>query len=526
MTVNSVLTPDAILERYAQGERDFAHIALNECNLAGAQLPHISLRQASLNVVNLSTANLSHSDLHRASLNVSRLSGANLSQTNLSHGQLNVANLIRAVLVGADLSDASLVRAELLRADLSNATLNRANLSEADLREARLRWSRLSHANLSRCNLRKSNLLGANLESAQMYGAQLEEAVLSGAVLQRAELRHASLCKADLSGANLRGANLRWADLSGANLREADLSHAKLSGANLLGTQLEGATLEGTTLVHTDLSQANLQRVYCVGADLSGATLNGALLYGALCYDLTTKETSCDWVDLSRNGDRSKIHEFEDANAIHTFFNRRPPRVQIIVDVALTQGAHATLSRSYHRLSEILTWFVRPPDIEISHRRTVLTFTADTEMALMAIAYLASWPFKDNKAVRTALFEFAESERVTAEDNAGLSPGLNQGLSQGIVTQFKAALTALKASDIEDYRQQLEQSSFFTAPIQVRLSNTAGQGLELYHNPRFGVRNFPLAQGVFPVQPRQDPFPNLEDYRTFVAGFRDPATAL
>ena len=97
-------------------------------------------------------------------------------------------------------------------------------------------------------------------------------------------------------------------------------------------------------------------------------------------------------------------------------------------------------------------------------------------------------------------------------------------LSQGIATQFKDTLAALNGSDIGERRQQLEQSSFFSAPIQVRLSNTAGQGLELYHNPRFGVRNFPLAQGVFPVQPRQDPFPRLEDYRAFVAGFRDLVT--
>ena len=221
-------------------------------------------------------------------------------------------------------------------------------------------------------------------------------------------------------------------------------------------------------------------------------------------------------MDLSRNGDRSKIQSFQDANAIHTFFNRRPPRVQVIVDVALTQGAHASLARTYHHLSEILTWFVRPPDIEISHRRTVLTFVADSEMALMAIAYLASWPFKDNKAVRTALFEFVEAESATP---------VTGGLSQGLITQLKETLASLHGSDSEAQRQPLEQSSFFTAPIQVRLSNTSGQGLELYHNPRFGVRNFPLAQGVFPVQPRQDPFPHLEDYRAFVAGFRDPMTS-
>lgn len=517
MSRPDTLTPAELLARYDQGERDFSKVLLNECNLAGAQLPRIVLRQASLNIVNLSTANLSHGDLEGASLNVSRFSGANLSQARMCHVQLNVANLIRAILVGADLTEASMIRAELLRADLSNANLHRANLSESDLREARLRWTRLTGANLSQSDLRKSNLLGANLEEAQLYAAQMQESVLSGAVLQRAELRHAHMVRADLSGANLRGANLRWADLSGANLQEADLTDAKLSGANLVGAQLDGATLVNTTLVHTDLSRTSLQRVYCVGSDLSGATLTGALLSGATCYDLVTTETICEWVDLSPNGDQSQRQVFHHATDIQAFFNRRPPQVQVVIDVAMTQGAHASLTQTYHRLAEHLTWFVRPPDVEISHRRTVLTFKADRETTLMAIAFLATWPFKDCKAVRTALLGF-----VTAEKTA---PAPAAVPTQTILSCLEAAIATVDGLDLRQQRQELEQSSFFNAPIQVKLTNTAGQSLELYHNPRFGVRNFPPAQGMFPVQPRQDPFPHLEDYQSFVAGFREAVPA-
>ncbi|MDA0674644.1 MAG: pentapeptide repeat-containing protein, partial [Cyanobacteria bacterium] len=109
MSRPDTLTPAELLARYDQGERDFSKVLLNECNLAGAQLPRIVLRQASLNIVNLSTANLSHGDLEGASLNVSRFSGANLSQARMCHVQLNVANLIRAILVGADLTEASMI---------------------------------------------------------------------------------------------------------------------------------------------------------------------------------------------------------------------------------------------------------------------------------------------------------------------------------------------------------------------------------------------------------------------------------
>lgn len=509
MTWIEQLTPEKLLDRYAEGERNFTGATLNECNLAGAQIPHIILRQANLNIANLSTANLSHSDFQQASLNVSRFSGANLSQACLRQAQINVANMIRAVLVGADLSEASLIRSELLRADLSNANLNRANLTEADLRETRFRWAKLREATLNQGDLRKSNLMGANLEGAQLHAAHLGEAVLSSAVLQRAELRHANLVKADLRGANLRGANLRWADLSGAILHEADLTDAKLSGAILIGADLRGATLVNTTLVHADLSNACLQHAYCIGSDWSGATLTGVRLHGAICHNLVVTETTCDWIDLSPQGDQSDIHHFAHGDAIQTFFNRHPPQVQVVIDVAMTQGAHAQLAAAYGMLSEGVSWFKHPPNVEINRRRTVLTFQTEAEVTLMAIAFLAVWPFQDHRALRTSLLELVTTEL------SPLPPAHGQ-----ILSTLEATLSQVDSLGGIDLRQQLEESPFFAAPLQVKLTNGSGQGLDLYHNPRFGVRNFPLDPSRIPQPTQLTAVPPLEDYRAFVDGFQ------
>ncbi|MEM9003521.1 MAG: pentapeptide repeat-containing protein [Cyanobacteria bacterium P01_F01_bin.86] len=495
-----------LLEKYAQGERDFADIILNECVLSGAKLPYVNLKRASLKVVNLSTANLSHGDLEQAILNVSRLSGANLSHARLQSAQLNVANLIRAVLVGADLTGASLIRAELLRADLSNATLTQANLQEADLREARLRWARLHRANLSQCNLRNSSLLGADLSSAQLYSAALGGANLSGAVLTEAELRHANLRSANLSGANLRSVNLRWADLSGANLQEADLTDAKLSGANLMGAQLQGAILENTTLVHADLSRSNLQKLYCVGSDLSGATLTGALMHGANCYDLQTKDTVCEWIDLSPGGDHSQLQQFESAAAIYTFLNHRPSQVQLIVDAALNHTAHRFLAKIYEYIGNQVVAFSRPPEIEIRHRRTILTYFAQMDTMLLAIAYLATWPFQDGQAL-----------------GGTLSDLINQGLERPhrFPAQDEAheylydAMQRLASSNIQALRQELDDHPFFVAPLQVQLANTSGQRLQLYHNPRFGIRNLSPDDGIFPIKPDDIAMPQLDELLAF-----------
>ncbi len=501
--------PDAVatlLDKYAQGERDFSNAQLNECVLSGKKLPDIILRSADLNVANLSNANLSQGDLQAAVLNVSRLSGVNLSQANLQAAQMNVANLIQAILVGADLTRASLIRSELLRADLSNANLTQANLQEADLREVRLRWSNLTRANLSRSNLRKSSLIGANLSNTQAHSANLEGADLNNAVMVGMECRHGNLCTANLSGTNLRGANLRWANLTGANLKDADLTDAKLSGADLTGAQLEGAILENTILVHADLSRANLRHTRCVGADLSGATITGVQMQGAIVYDVQTAELVCEWIDLSPYGDQSQRRHFNTGQDVHTFLNQRPAQVVVTVDGVMTLAAHAALATAFAQLADVSPVLSRPPNIEVTNRHTQLACMTDDEIGLSAIAYLATLPFHDGPAIHDILNTLhregvSQSSRPFALDEAD--------------RELDRVKTMLKKQDLSSLKDLIADHAFFTWPLQVKLMNARGSSLELYVNPQFGVRRTSSRYGTPPTDVGKLYQPNLENYLAF-----------
>lgn len=507
------MNAEELLEKYASGIRDFTGIHLGEASLIGANLTDIMLQGANLNVANLSSANLSRSNLSDAKLNVSRLSGANLSGANLSRASLNVANLIRSILVDANMPDVSMIRAELVRSDLSRANLRRANMSESDLREVRLRSTDLTGAILTRVDLRNSVLTGATLEGADLHAANLGRADLNGALLRNVELRHASLNRASLNGANLRGANLRWVDLSGADLREADLTDAKLSGANLMGANLTGADLVNTSLVHADLSQANLMHCNCTDSDLTGAILTGSKLYGSSRYNLVTKDLICDWVDLSPNGDQGQRHTLNSIDEIHQFFNHTPPQVHIVVDAMLTPAANLALAQFYAELSRLLPNPYRPPSLVVGNRKTSIQFRTHRDEELFALAYAATLPFKDARSIQKNLalmLRMGQSYQPDVSSAAGLNlEMLNLHLMQTSKQLHSAAITPVTDND-----------HFFKRPIQLQLTNSKNYSLEIYHNPRFGIRSSMSSDGLFPVQPRQDFVPSLEAVLEFISSFR------
>jgi uncharacterized protein YjbI with pentapeptide repeats len=282
------LQPRDFLNRYQQGERNFAHIDLSAANLSGVNLQDIDLTGA-----NLTGANLSWAFLTRANL-----TGACLRQADMRSCALNSANLSQAVLAGATLTKADLRLANLQEADLNWAVLQEADLSLADLQGARLDQANLERAKLNSAKLMDLELMEANLRGASLMGADLSRANLREAHLEEANLREAilvgtNLTEVNLTAAYLRRANLQQADLhrvilQGADLSEAtldnaDLSRASLSGAYLLKascrkTYLPRADLQDAYLLQTDLTEANLRGAVLRRADLSGAYLNDTIL--------------------------------------------------------------------------------------------------------------------------------------------------------------------------------------------------------------------------------------------------------
>jgi len=469
---------EELLKKYANGERDFTGIVLCEVNLNRANLPQANFSRAILSLTNLSGANMSEVDLSQAKLNVARLSSTNLAGAKLNGAILNVANMIRADLSNAELIDATLIRTELIRADMSYANLKGANLTEADLREATLQQALLELADLSGARLRGSNLKFANLENANLQRTDLSRADLRGASLTHAELRQANLSQANLSGADLRGANLRWADLSGANLTGADLDEARLSGANLYGANLNHANLLNGILVHADLTQANLIQADWAGTDLTGASLTGAKLYGVSRFGLKAKDITCDWVDISPNGDRSKVLSFTPEESLQ-FFNATPPSVQIIVDRPLAFDSFMTLASTYGQIAREYPLVSLPPNIEVNHRRTILSFMMETDWELFTTAYVVIIPFKDANLIQKNLVKTIG--RIQNKKNNTLD----------IRTANKVTKIGVSLKKIIDGFQEIKNNKedhFFQGNTKIQMVNSSGQKLTIYQHQDFGRR--------------------------------------
>jgi uncharacterized protein YjbI with pentapeptide repeats len=472
-----------IVNQYTSGIRDFSAINLCEANLIGINLSGANLSEALLSVANLSNANLSGANLSHAKLNVARLSDANLTKAKLYRAVLNVANLIRANLEDAELREALLIRAEMIRANLNNANLKDANLNGSDLREATLKQANLKRTNLSDANLRGAVLTSANLEKSMLNGANLSRTDLRGVNLQDAELRQANLGRADLSWADLRGANLRWSDLSGANLSHADLRDAKLSGANLIGADLSNANLRNVSLVHADLTQARFIQADWVGADLTGANLTGAKLYGVSRFGLKTESLICEWIDLSQEGDRSKVHYFTPEQA-KNFFNETLPTVQISIDAPLGLNANLLLASIYQRIMQFYTEIKRPPNIDVGHRRTVLTFKLTSNEQLFITALLGIFPFADNGATQDSLIGIMEMLKASKQEDLTLADRKKITQLTTTLSQVRSKLNSIQKINLESLPSQTSQ--FFRAPTQTILTNSSDQKLDIYRHPDFG----------------------------------------
>ncbi|MDJ1183124.1 pentapeptide repeat-containing protein [Roseofilum casamattae] len=513
---------DEVLNRYETGDRDFMGILLPEANLSGVNLSEANFSGANLCVANLSGANLQGADMSKAKLNVARLSGCNLTKTNFNRAILNVANLVRANLSGASLIQAGLIRAELIRAQLNNANLNRANLTGADLREATLRQANLSGANLSEVDLRGTSMIAANLEGANLHGTDLARADLSGADLRDADLRHANLSRANLSGANLSGANLRWVDLSGTNLSWADLSEAKLSGTNLIGADLSHANLVNCSLVHADLTQANLIEVEWSGADLSGATLTGAKLYGVSRFGLQTDGMTCEWVDLSPEGDHTRVYHFT-PNEFQQFFNPTPPTVIITVDSQLDHAASFALSALYHHISQQYPGMNQPPSIKVGYRRTTLVFRLDRDEELLPIAYLAILPFKDSAITQRNITEVMEIIRSPdMDDHLSIKERKRIKQISKALSQVMSRVVRVKVAD--GLPKPAGADEFFAVPTQVALRNSSDRSLNIYSHPSFGKRLIDSAayfqtNDAVNAKMQQLAIPSVEEVADFIRGF-------
>ncbi|WP_413162395.1 Rid family detoxifying hydrolase [Capilliphycus salinus ALCB114379] len=202
-----------LLEKYAQGERDFQGVELKGVNLNGANLSEINLKDADLTGAKLDGVNLTYAVLKNANLSASDLDKAKLMNANLES-----ANLSQAYLRNTDFTGACLNEANFSQADFSN---HKVNFQDAELYKVKLYKAQLQNCDLTNVIFNNANFSRANLEKAKLREASLE----------KCNFKHANLKEADLIGANVDGASFIGADLTYANLYRANIEQAEILGA-------------------------------------------------------------------------------------------------------------------------------------------------------------------------------------------------------------------------------------------------------------------------------------------------------
>jgi hypothetical protein len=266
-------------------------------------------------------------------------------------------------------------------------------------------------------------------------------------------------------------------------LRWANLSDAKLSGANLIGADLSNANLHNASLVHADLTQTALIKADWIGADLSGATLTGAKLYGVSRFGLKTTGITCEWIDLSPEGDRSDIVHLS-SEGLQTFFNATQPTVQITVDAALDINANYALASSYYQIAHIYPAMGKAPSIEVGTRKTTITFSLDSNADLFSLAYLGILPFKDAAATHQTLVAIVNMLQSQELDSLGSK---EQSPIRYLMANFYQAIDKINAIAPLKVEPRLNESiNFFQAPTQTVMTNSSAQALNVYYHPAFG----------------------------------------
>lgn len=106
---SSYLTPESILRKYEEGERDFScQIIICDADFSGNQLQNIDFYYAKLSGVNFENARLENSDFREANLFKASMKNADLSGACFQGADLRAANLSGANLTNACFWDVKL----------------------------------------------------------------------------------------------------------------------------------------------------------------------------------------------------------------------------------------------------------------------------------------------------------------------------------------------------------------------------------------------------------------------------------
>jgi len=221
-----------LLERYADGERDFEGVNLSGVIMKNSDLTGINLKGAILSQSNLEKVTLNDANLNQCSFREARLSTVDFWDADLSEADFSGAYLYRVIFARANLKKTNFYSLVCLDKDCK---FEGAKMTHASFKNTEMRYRNLSEFDLENCDFSETNLENANFSSANCKKVNFKRSNLGGAIFKNTGLEEANLKRANLNKANLMKSQLTSASFVGANLTDANLYLANYEEAELLG---------------------------------------------------------------------------------------------------------------------------------------------------------------------------------------------------------------------------------------------------------------------------------------------------
>jgi uncharacterized protein YjbI with pentapeptide repeats len=296
---------------------DFQNLSTATFNLAGGNIAGARLVGANFSGIDMTGADLSRVDFTDAKLLNAKMDNAALNGAILLRADMSYATLRCARFFGRSKDDGDNPNGRLCTATPESkepyvsAVLNQAVMVGVDLTHATLNKATLRAAKLSTATLHGTSFIEAWLESGDNFNAAtMAAADLAGADFTRAHLNFVQFDSLVMPSVKFDETTLNTTNFTGSIMPLASFRRALLQEVNFTRTVLQGAHFENATLKKAPSNEGNGVSFTCAdlgGASFANATVLAANFEGAImppeseCCKFRESEYWCGTIDATQS---------------------------------------------------------------------------------------------------------------------------------------------------------------------------------------------------------------------------------
>lgn len=326
-----------------QGHRRWNELRQNhkgdKLDLSGLDLSNRKLHEINFNNCNLSGVSFKNSQLNGSRVADCDLTGTDFSNSTCEKVRFDGSNLGAAILVGANLCNASAQGTKCEGKKFDNTT---------DLRSVSFADAILNGAEFSNCNLTSAKFGGAELVKARFDGAELHQADFSNSKLHGTWFGKCALSSAYFNSSSLSGAEFDTCRMAKSQF----ISITNCEDTVFLNSELTGARFEGSQIVKSRFAYCDLRATNFAGSVLTGTEFTASRMSSSTNF----AEATVDDVVIEK-------HTLESLSDYGGLTSGERMRMRIIDDVAKLRSSYSGFWQWVHVIAMSLfiapyAWFV------------------------------------------------------------------------------------------------------------------------------------------------------------------------